>query len=143
MDLPTQRVTQSLNDLTVQARPEMEKQTGAIDQWKALVVSNTDTGALLGGEKLDLPTELVRLPVNNMPKIAIVSWRWDGHDRMYGSRNAYEAIKYARRAGIEYLLIDVVSIDQQIDSDNLIKQVIAFSELYNKLPVIASYGCTS
>ena len=69
----------------------------------------------------------------------MVSWRWDGTDRMVGSRNVFCAIYQARKLGIEYLFIDVISIDQRLSGDELIRNVIEFSKLYKSVQVIAAY----
>jgi hypothetical protein len=41
--------------------------------------------------------------------------------------------------GVRYLLIDLVSVDQQLRGDALMRAVVEFSDLYGRIPVIAAY----
>lgn len=90
----------------------------------------------------ELPTELVSTAKRNL---AVVSWRWDvaplfaWEPRPAFSRNLLSALRYARRAGITHLLVDVVSIDQTLAGPALVRQVVAFTALYRSVLVIAAY----
>lgn len=86
-----------------------------------------------------LPVRLVRLPVKDVSEVAVLSWRWDGDLKTHGSRNISSAVHQAKKMCIRYLFVDVVSIDQHLPGDALIKQVVAFSTLYRTIPVIAAY----
>jgi hypothetical protein len=85
------------------------------------------------------PTALVEVPVDDLTQVAVVSWRWDGDKQGRGSRNIASAIRYAKTLGIRYLFIDLVSVDQKLSGDDLLRQVIAFSTLFKTIPVIAAY----
>jgi hypothetical protein len=86
----------------------------------------------------ELSSCLVKLPVDSS-SLAVLSWRWDGDHKGRGSKNILAAIIYAKQVGIRYLFIDVVSIDQNLQGDALIKQVMFFSTLYRTIPVLAAY----
>lgn len=91
-------------------------------------------GILVG----DLPKRLVRLPIDDISQVAVLSWRWD-QDCKGRSRNLAIAIEYSRLAGIRYLFTDTISIDQMLSSVELISKVAEFSILYSIIPVIATY----
>ncbi|KAL1595149.1 hypothetical protein SLS60_009837 [Paraconiothyrium brasiliense] len=83
--------------------------------------------------------ELVRVSASHeIRQMAVLSWRWDVSPGSV-SRNLFAAVLYARQAGIQYLFIDTVSIDQSLDKQNLIDEVSAFSQLYATLPAIRAY----
>lgn len=86
-----------------------------------------------------LPTHKVHLPVDDISTIAVLSWRWDIDEADHPSRNIYCAIVYARRKGIRHLLVDVVSIDQNLQADALLDRIVQFTFLYGSLPVITAY----
>ncbi|KAL8381933.1 hypothetical protein RB595_005947 [Gaeumannomyces hyphopodioides] len=86
-----------------------------------------------------LPVRLVKLPVDDGSKVAVLSWRWDGDLEVHGSKNIASAIHQAKKMGIRYLFVDIVSIDQCLPGDALMEQVVAFSSLYKTIPVIAAY----
>lgn len=123
-------------------------------QWLALVVDKVGRDDLewigkTGFTKWrDLPTEMVHLPSDNH-NVAVVSWRWDiaivckWEPQPTYSRNIQSAVIYARLAGIRYLFIDVVSIDQQLPANELLQQVLDFTTLYRRIPVIAAYDTIS
>jgi hypothetical protein len=90
----------------------------------------------------DLPKQLVKLPVDDLSQIAVLSWHWDGENHVQGSRNVMCAVRQAKKTGVRYLFIDVISIDQRLSQDDLLKQVAAFSMLYTTIPVIAAYDTT-
>jgi len=74
----------------------------------------------------------------------VLSWRWDidsfsTEAGRTASRNVFLAIQEAKRTGIQYLFMDLVSINQQLQGQALIQEVIEFSRLYRELPVIAAY----
>ncbi|KAI3571039.1 hypothetical protein IWW34DRAFT_812046 [Fusarium oxysporum f. sp. albedinis] len=85
------------------------------------------------------PVQKIKLPVDNLSDIAIVSWRWDSKDGIWGSRNIFHVIRQARRIGIRYLLIDCISVNQSLSENELLTEVVAFSTLYKTIPVIAAY----
>jgi hypothetical protein len=92
-----------------------------------------------GADKRTIPTAPVRLPVDDPSSVAVVSWRWDLDEATQTSRNASLAITQAARMGVRYLLIDLVSVDQQLRGDALMRAVTEFSDLYGRIPVIAAY----
>ena len=55
------------------------------------------------------------------------------------ARNAALAIAHAARMGVRYLFMDVVSIDQGLRGDALMRAVVEFSVLYGRIPVFAAY----
>ena len=71
-------------------------------------------------------------------KVAILSWKWDISSNNE-SKNLQLALVYSQEIGIEYLLVDLISVDQKLNSFDLMKEVMAFSNLYKVLPVIATY----
>ncbi|PVH79536.1 hypothetical protein DL98DRAFT_532790 [Cadophora sp. DSE1049] len=112
--------------------------------WQALVVNEVNEydlfhGRLDGTEGKIIPVKTIQSPVEDPSTVAVVSWRWDGTDRMVGSRNVFCAIHQARKMGIEYLFIDVVSIDQRLSGDELISQGVDFSKLHRTVQIIAAY----
>ncbi|KAK0736688.1 hypothetical protein B0T21DRAFT_384164 [Apiosordaria backusii] len=74
-----------------------------------------------------------------MMDFAVLSWRWDGDLKTRGSKNIASAIYQAKRMGVRYLFLDLVSIDQSLSGEALIQQVVEFSSLYSTIPVIAAY----
>ena len=48
-------------------------------------------------------------------------------------------ILVAKKVEVQYLFVDIISIDQQLKSDALIEQVMEFSTLYTSIPVIVAY----
>ncbi|KAL5403383.1 hypothetical protein PMIN03_009911 [Paraphaeosphaeria minitans] len=131
--------------------------------WRALVVDEVQKHQLRWSQdgEIDtqaLPTELIHvqkdilvlnhaLPVDvvnvsashNVRSMAVLSWRWDVEPNSV-SRNLLSAVLYARHAGIKYLFIDIVSIDQSLHKDDLLNEVCAFSQLYSTLSAIKAYG---
>lgn len=101
------------------ARPFCEYRAINID---AIVLTHLKGGILVR----DLPTRSVQLPVDDISKIAVLSWRWD-FDHKERSRNLASAVKYARSVDIRYLFADIISLDQSLDPPDLIRQVLAFS----------------
>lgn len=86
-----------------------------------------------------LPRELITPPFDT-ERMAVLSWRWDLIETpQQASRNVYVAIQEALGQGMDYLFMDMVSIDQTLEGDSLIQEVVAFSELYAHLPVMATY----
>lgn len=114
-------------------------------EWLGLLVDRVDKAALVRVQEQgytawrELPVEPVKFPVANLSTVAIVSWRWDTDEVDHPSRNVLSAILQAQRMGIRYLFIDVISIDQRLTGDSLIRQVTEFSKLYRSIPVIAAY----
>jgi len=117
----------------------------SFNEWQALVVNEVDENIFLPGSKngkfktKDLPVQTVKLPVDDLSTIAVLSWRWDGEHELQGSRNAFCAVQQTKKLGIKYLFIDVISIDQRLSGDDLLRHVVAFSQLYKTIPVIAAY----
>lgn len=124
-------------------------------EWLGLIVDEVDQHRLEWVARTgytrwrDLPTEMVKLPVDDINKVAVVSWRWDltamypWEPRPRYSRNILSALIYAKEAGIRHLFIDVVSIDQRLTGDDLLRQVLGFTSLYRTIPVIAAYDTIS
>ncbi|KAF2097125.1 hypothetical protein NA57DRAFT_57727 [Rhizodiscina lignyota] len=140
-------------------------------EWRAVVVDEVDENELyLGADGRyqtlhDLPTTTLRavlscgfkanilfawecplateLLPNDDPRVAILSWRWDGKalslNPASGSRNILRALTYAKMSGIRFLFVDIVSIDQTADKARLLEQVIAFSEMFKTVRVICAY----
>ena len=71
-------------------------------------------------------------------EIAILSWRWDLQPGRH-SINLQRALRCAKEANIQYLLIDVLSIDQSLPPETLRQRVRDFTGLYQDLPVITAY----
>jgi hypothetical protein len=86
-----------------------------------------------------LPTCTIPLPPVPDGGVAVLSWRWDQHAGPGRSRNVALAIRYARDAGIRYLLLDLVSIDQTLAKPALLRSVVDLANLYASIPVIAAY----
>ncbi|KAL1637224.1 hypothetical protein SLS58_009411 [Diplodia intermedia] len=118
---------------------------GMVSEWRALIVNEVDEADLLpltmarNGKGPDLPTRMVKVPLEDPNQTAVVSWRWDGDLHFRGSRNISGVIFCAKKRGVRYLFIDVISIDQKLPGDALIEQVTAFSTLYKWIPVFAAY----
>ena len=110
--------------------------------WKALVVDEVNEEALMAPVKEEietypsLPVAMVKVPADDA---AVLSWRWDGHYQVYGSKNVLSALRCAKQIGVRYLFVDAISIDQQLSGDALIKKVVDFSTLYKAIQVIAAY----
>ena len=58
-------------------------------------------------------------------------------------RNAYIACQEAIRQGVQYLLLDKVTVDQDQGDDEMLVERLSFSKLYQELPVIAAYDDAS
>lgn len=88
------------------------------NEWQALVVDEVDEYIFLPGHgsqeecaKSNLPVQTVKVHADDSSTIAILSWRWDGEHQLQGSRNIFCAVNQAKKLGIKYLFIDVISID--------------------------------
>jgi hypothetical protein len=90
-----------------------------------------------------LPTDVIDLDAQSRERIAILSWRWDVNQDSNSSRNAYIACQEAIRQGVQYLILDKVTVDQNQGNDEMLVQRLAFSKLYQELPVIAAYDHAS
>ncbi|KAK4168197.1 hypothetical protein QBC43DRAFT_309853 [Cladorrhinum sp. PSN259] len=111
-----------------------------VTEFKALVVNEVNETDLLDGNGLaSPPVEMIRLPIENVSEVAVLSWRWDGDLKTSGSRNISYAVYQAKRTGVRYLFVDVVSIDQGLSGQALIEQVLAFASFYRTVPVILAY----
>jgi hypothetical protein len=116
-----------------------------MSEFRALVVDAVDETHLPCGTTLgdvsgrDLPVQLVKLPVDDLSHVAVLSWRWDTEQQAQPSRNLLSAIRQAKQMGVRYLFIDIISIDQQLRGDALIEHVVAFTVLFKTIPVIAAY----
>lgn len=114
--------------------------TPSLSECRALIVNEVNAYEILHGKLNNSPpVQLVKFPVTDVSKVAVLSWRWDGGLNSQGSRNIASAVIQAQRMGVLYLFIDIISIDQDLDGDALIEQVMAFSTLYSNTPVIAVY----
>jgi hypothetical protein len=114
-----------------------------VHQWRALVVDQVNEKDLFNrvGTDDDLPLQTVSVPKEtDRSKVAVLSWRWDGKYRIWGSRNVASAVVQAKRSGFQYLFIDAISIDQTLQGDELVHEIISFSKLYTTIPVIAAWG---
>jgi hypothetical protein len=116
-----------------------------MSEFRALVVDAVDETHLPCGTTLgdvsgpDLPVQLVKLPVDDLSHVAVLSWRWDTEQQAQPSRNLLSAIRQAKQMGVRYLFIDIISINQQLSGDALIEHVVAFTVLFKTIPVIAAY----
>jgi hypothetical protein len=117
-----------------------------LQECRALIVNEVDEHLLIGGDDIEIPTDhdhfpvcMMKLPVEGISTVAVLSWRWDGYKGCLGSRNVASAVRQSKKMGIKYLFIDAISIDQSLKGDDLIRQVMAFSTLYRTIPVIAAY----
>ncbi|KAF4623985.1 hypothetical protein G7Y89_g14192 [Cudoniella acicularis] len=77
--------------------------------------------------------------MKDISKIAILSWRWDDKDGLFGSRNACGVLQHAKKIGIEYLFVDTISIDQSHPDAEKSKKIKEFTELYHRIPFMAAY----
>ncbi len=87
----------------------------------------------------ELPTASVTFPFRDVDRVAILSYRWDYHPELQVSRNLEVAICQAKRMGLNYLLMDRLSIDQNLTDEQLAQEIIAYATLYEMLPVICAY----
>ncbi|CAO2649122.1 Nn.00g100710.m01.CDS01 [Neocucurbitaria sp. VM-36] len=113
-----------------------------VTQYLAVDVGAVDSTKLKGGIRIcSLPTCLVQPSLEKSSHVAVLSWRWDfEHDAFQEpSRNIACAIRYAKRKGIRYLFIDIISLDQDLPAQELIPQVALFGTLYETIPVVAAY----
>ncbi|KUI66992.1 hypothetical protein VM1G_02476 [Cytospora mali] len=114
-------------------------------EWLALVVDKTEKADLewVAEHKYtnwrELPVRVVRLPLTDPSTAAVLSWRWDTDEWDHPSRNIVSAILVAKKMRFRYLFIDVISIDQRLTGEALLKRVVEFSTLYRTIPVIAAY----
>ena len=112
---------------------------------QALEINEIDEDTLTFGTvrsdaaRRTLPTRRVQLPVDDISCTAILSWRWDIDERSGVSRNVRNAIRQAKQMGIRHLFVDLISVDQSLRGDELLRDVVAFSAQYERLPVIAAY----
>lgn len=79
------------------------------------------------------------MPPSPTDPVAVVSWRWDRDAATGRSRNVALALKHAAEAGIDYLVLDLVSIDQTLPTHDLLQSVVGLANLYASIPVIAAY----
>ena len=100
-----------------------------------LVDITTDSDGLAVRE---LPLQAVKLPYDDIARIAVLSWRWD-LDQTQRSRNLTTAIKYAKSVAIKYVFADIKSIHQSLQTAALVGQVTRFSKLYETMAVIIAY----
>jgi hypothetical protein len=138
--------------------------------WRALVIDEVDEWALLKptfNEKYpliaDLPTKIITVisrpigpPTSPFAwpwlrheqvyhdEVAVLSWRWDGDKDSSNparrSTNIFPAVDYAKKHNIKYLLVDIVSIDQNLDNESKISKVVAFTQLYRNTRVFCAYN---
>jgi hypothetical protein len=87
----------------------------------------------------NLPTASIALDHQNIEEVAILSWRWDVDPRSDSSRNVYVACQEAVRQGVRYLLLDKVTVNQGLAARDMLGERLAFSRLYQELPVIVAY----
>jgi len=90
-----------------------------------------------------LPRALLDLATQKRDEVAILSWRWDVDPVSNSSRNVYVACQEARHQGVRYLLLDKVTVNQDLSDEEMLGERLAFSRLYNEVPVIAAYDFKS
>jgi len=111
----------------------------------ALVVDEVDEDALRwSSQRLQkfrdaLPVCSLDLPVSDVDRTAVLSWRWDIDSEEGFSANIWLALRLAKQLRIRHLFMDLVSVDQNLGGDALLNEVVAFSDLYQRLPVIVTY----
>lgn len=124
---------------------EMLSSQAGCSKWLGLVVDQVELSHL---EEVansgyttwrSLPVEMIAFPVDDLKKVAVVSWRWDIDAGDHPSRNLYSIILYAKKAKLRHLFVDVISIDQKLEGDALLEQVRLFTDLYRIIPVITAY----
>lgn len=118
----------------------------SVCQYLAVDVSSIDMPDLtIGAYIQSLPTRLVQLPSEDTSRVAVLSWKWDFQHNASNdaSLNVARAFQYAKSVGIQYLFIDIISIDQTLHPDILIGEVKRFQNLYKSVPVIAAYDSSS
>ncbi|CAP65073.1 uncharacterized protein PODANS_5_6610 [Podospora anserina S mat+] len=111
-------------------------------KFQALVFDKLNEEDLYSGISLGstpLLLKLLKLPLSNPSQVAVLSWRWDGDLATRGSKNIARVIQSAKRLNIQYLFLDIISIDQTLSREALIQQVVSFSSLYKTILVIAVY----
>lgn len=86
-----------------------------------------------------LPIVSVDIESTNIEEMAVLSWRWDVNLSSNCSRNVYLACQEAKHQGIRYLFFDKVTINQYLSDEDMLRERLAFSKLYQELPVIAAY----
>jgi hypothetical protein len=91
----------------------------------------------------DVPTARVALASVRAAEVAVLSWRWDVDPQSNASRNVYVACQEAKRQGVRYLLLDRVTVDQDVSDQDMLEERLAFSLLYQELPVLAAYDRAS
>ncbi|KAF2649466.1 hypothetical protein K491DRAFT_721658 [Lophiostoma macrostomum CBS 122681] len=120
---------------------QQQRYTHVDGEYLAVDIAAVDLASIRDGALIrSLPTSSVKLPIDDVSRIAGLSWRWDFdrnslHDR---SLNVAAAIRYAKRIRIQYLFINIISLDQTLEADLLIPQVARFGTLYATIPVIAA-----
>ncbi len=87
----------------------------------------------------NLPTSFISSTSYDISNMGVLSWRWDVDPVSNSSRNAYIAFQEAKRQGVKYFFMDIVSVDQKLQDDALMQQTVDFSEIYQYLPVFAAY----
>jgi hypothetical protein len=87
----------------------------------------------------ECPTRIVDDPFSRVHDAAVVSWRWDRHPESGRSRNLALALRLAQEAGIDLVFVDLVSIDQTLPKDRLLRAVVSLANLFASIPVIAAY----
>jgi hypothetical protein len=70
---------------------------------------------------------------------AVLSWRWDIDPPTFTSTNVSISIEHCAKMGTKYLFFDLVSIDQSMAPEELMRSVADLASLYSKIPVIAAY----
>ncbi len=87
----------------------------------------------------NLPAALVDLDSTAREELAVLSWRWDINPDSNSSRNVYIACQHAKSKGIRYLFLDKITLDQSLKSQDMLRERLEFSKLYQVVPVIAAY----
>lgn len=86
----------------------------------------------------DIPRTRVNIHTVDTQRCRILSYRWD-FSSSNCSKNILVAIEYCIKKKLDYLFLDVVSVDQSLPRDQLIQRVAGLKSLYSTMPVIAAY----
>ncbi len=91
-----------------------------------------------GADPLLAPRIRVALKDTAPESVAILSWRWDRDLYDGRSRNVALALQHAWRTGKKWLFLDIVSVDQSLSPEHLVKEVASLAELFLTYPVFVT-----
>jgi hypothetical protein len=92
----------------------------------------------IGGQLRDLPVRALDATNIDPSSVAILSWRWDV-DESRRSLNLELGVMEALRLNLDALFVDLISVDQSLQGDELLRAVDNFTSLFQRFPVIAAY----